>query len=276
MSHGELVPGRADITLEGWQSEPQLRWTFQHVAEMFPTATIPAADRARGLPERPAHLDDLRLVDPLTGGEETVRSVMDASDTDGWAVLHQGHLVHEHYQRGMSPPSQHLLMSVSKSLVGAVAAALVDRGLLNVDEQVTHYVPALAGTGYDGATVRHLLDMRSGIHFSEEYTRPRRRGPPPRAGDRLGAETHRLGPRLDVRLPHHAARRAREHGGAFEYRSCETDVLGWVCESAAGIRMATLVSELVWQPMGAEFDRLTGGRPRGVGHVRRGHLGIAP
>ena len=31
---------------------------------------------------------------------------------------------------------------------------------------------------------------------------------------------------------------AREHGGAFEYRSCETDVLGWVCERAAGRRMA--------------------------------------
>ena len=47
--------------------------------------------------------------------------------------------------------------------------------------------------------------------------------------------------------------RAREHGGAFEYRSCETDVLGWVCESAAGARMAGLLADLVWRPMGAEY-----------------------
>ena len=47
---------------------------------------------------------------------------------------------------------------------------------------------------------------------------------------------------------------AREHGGAFEYRSCETDVLGWVCERAAGRRMADLIGELVWAPLGAAQD----------------------
>ena len=251
MSHGDLVPGRADITLEGWQSEPQLRWSFQHVAEMFPTAAIAASARPTGLPERPADLDDLRVRHPLTGGEETVRSIIDASDTDAWAVLHQGHLAREHYQRGMSPSSQHLLMSVSKSLVGAVAAALVDRGLLAVDEQVTHYVPALAGTGYAGATVRHLLDMRSGIRFSEEYTDPN-------AEVRLLEQAIGWAPRRTAWVPDSmygflaTLTRAREHGGAFEYRSCETDVLGWVCESAAGARMAGLLSDLVWRPMGAE------------------------
>ena len=38
------------------------------------------------------------------------------------------------------------------------------------------------------------------------------------------------------------------------YRSCDTDMLGWMCERAAGRRMADLVSTLIWQPMGAEFD----------------------
>ena len=48
--------------------------------------------------------------------------------------------------------------------------------------------------------------------------------------------------------------RDREHGGPFSYRSCETDVLGWVCERAAGARMANLLSELIWAPMSAEHD----------------------
>jgi CubicO group peptidase (beta-lactamase class C family) len=152
----------------------------------------------------------------------------------------------------MSPSSQHLLMSVSKSLVGAVAAALVDRGLLAVHEQVTHYVPALAGTGYAGATVRHLLDMRSGIRFSEEYTDPD-------AEVRLLEQAIGWAPRHTDAVPDSmygflaTLTRAREHGGTFEYRSCETDVLGWVCESAAGARMSGLLADLVWRPMGAEF-----------------------
>ena len=45
-----------------------------------------------------------------------------------------------------------------------------------------------------------------------------------------------------------------DHGGPFVYRSADTDMLGWVCERAAGARMADLISLLIWQPMGAEFD----------------------
>ena len=47
---------------------------------------------------------------------------------------------------------------------------------------------------------------------------------------------------------------AQKHGGEFTYRSADTDVLGWVCERASGVRMAALISTLIWQPMGAEFD----------------------
>ena len=45
-----------------------------------------------------------------------------------------------------------------------------------------------------------------------------------------------------------------DHGGPFAYRSADTDMLGWVCERAAGARMADLISLLIWQPMDAEFD----------------------
>jgi CubicO group peptidase (beta-lactamase class C family) len=45
-----------------------------------------------------------------------------------------------------------------------------------------------------------------------------------------------------------------EHGGVFRYRSILTDVLGWVLECAAGRRLHELIAELVWQPMGAEYD----------------------
>lgn len=37
---------------------------------------------------------------------------------------------------------------------------------------MTDYVPLLHGTGYEGAKVRHLLDMRTGIDFSEAYLDP--------------------------------------------------------------------------------------------------------
>src|SRR6185437_1923019 len=55
------------------------------------------------------------------------------------------------------------------------------------------------------------------------------------------------------------------HGGPFEYRSCETDVLGWICEVAGGRRMPELMSELLWSRVGAECDANIGVDAVGTG-----------
>ena len=63
-------------------------------------------------------------------------------------------------------------MSVSKSIVGILVGRVWRVGVLNIEGQVTAYVPELEQSGYRGATVRQLLDMRSGIEFSEDYLDP--------------------------------------------------------------------------------------------------------
>jgi CubicO group peptidase (beta-lactamase class C family) len=40
-------------------------------------------------------------------------------------------------------------------------------------------------------------------------------------------------------------------GGPFRYISPNTDLLGWIIERATGRRYADLMSELIWQPLGA-------------------------
>jgi CubicO group peptidase (beta-lactamase class C family) len=101
--------------------------------------------------------------------------------------------------------------------------------------------------------VRHLLDMRSGVAFSEDYTDPRSdvRELDAWVGWRAGRgdQEHRGLYAYLVRLG-----ADRPHGGSFLYRSCDTDALGWVIERATGERMADLLGELIWQPLGAEHD----------------------
>ena len=106
------------------------------------------------------------------GVATTVGAVMAATATDGWAVAYRGSMVAEEYFDGRWDRTRHLLFSVSKSLVAAVVGALHAAGAIDVDAPVTAFVPALRNCGYDGATVRHLLDMRSGIAFSEDYGDP--------------------------------------------------------------------------------------------------------
>lgn len=254
----------AGISLDNWLSPQYSRWSFQHVEDFVPTARISrGTGPAAALPAAPAPLADIPVTD-TNGVASTVGAVMAATATDGWAVAHRGSLVAEEYLGGMGAETRHLLFSVSKSLVAAVVGALHEAGAIELDAPVTTFVPALANCGYDGATVRQLLDMRSGIGFSENYGDP-------------AAEIHRLdqamgwAPRSDPDAPSTlkafllSLRQKSAHGGPFEYRSCETDVLGWICEVAGAQRMPELMSELLWSRIGAQCDATIGVDATGTG-----------
>ncbi|EFG74633.1 beta-lactamase [Mycobacterium parascrofulaceum ATCC BAA-614] len=254
----------AGISVDNWLAAPYSRWSFQHVEDMVPTALIPrGSGPVAALPAGPAPVAEIRLTN-TDGAPTTVGAVMAATVTDGWAVAHRGSLVAEEYLDHLSADRRHLLFSVSKSLVGTVVGALHGAGAIELDAPVTKYVPALSNCGYAGATVRHLLDMRSGIKFSENYDDP-------------AAEIHDLDQAMGwapKRSPDAPAtlrdflltlRKKSDHGGPFEYRSCETDVLGLVCEVAGGQRMPELMSELLWSRIGARYDATIGVDAAGTG-----------
>jgi CubicO group peptidase (beta-lactamase class C family) len=248
-------PAESRVTLANWQDPPCNRWSFQHLRELIPTQRIargPGSCRALVQHSASPVLDDL-TVHRLAGHTSTFAEVIAETWTDAVVVLHDGQIVFEQYYQEMTEETPHLLMSVTKSVVGCITGILVEQGLLDPDKQVSSYVPEIAASGYQGATVRHLLNMRTGVAFSEEYTnqdaevRVMERYMGWRPGEEPDGERGmyfyltRLGSDTD-------------HGGSFVYRSADTDMLGWVCERAAGARMADLISLLIWQPLGAEFD----------------------
>ena len=252
------------VTLDNWQTAAQIGWTFCHIAEIFPTALISRGSRpAAPLLRRIESVAELgcRAAD---GHLSSVGTIMDSTNTEGWMVLHGDRILAEEYAGEMAPATLHLLMSVSKSIVGILVGALVDKGVLDVEEQVIAYVPELEQSGYRGATVRQLLDMRSGIAFSEEYLDSD-------AEVRVLEQAIGWAPRRSPDVPHTlrefllTLRQGRPHGGPFDYRSCESDVLGWVCEAAAGQRFPTLASELIWSRLGADFDANIGVDSEGTG-----------
>ncbi|MDN5858001.1 MAG: beta-lactamase family protein [Pseudonocardia sp.] len=243
----------ARVTLANWQLPPFNRWAFSHLREIVPTQRIShGTGDSMALPADPRPLDEVPTI-RTDGTVATVGAVLDTTYTDGVVVVHEGRRVFERYWGETGPDTAHLLMSISKSFVGCVTGNLVDRGALSTEQLVTEHLPELSASGYHGARVRDLLDMRSGIKFSEKYDDPE-------AEVRVFEQAALWKPRKREDGPAsiyaylQTLEAAREHGGAFEYRSCETDVLGWVCERAAGSRMADLISGLVWTPLGAECD----------------------
>jgi CubicO group peptidase (beta-lactamase class C family) len=243
---------RERVTLENWQCPPHLRWAYQHVRELVPTARITRGDGPpRTLEKRPVDL--LGVEFSSNGAANTVGRMLAATSTDGFLVLHRGAIVTELYENGMSPTGVHLLQSVSKSVAGSVAGILAGRGELDPEEQVVHYLPELAGGSFEGATLRHLLDMRTGTRFSEVYDDP---GSDIRLYEPVIGWCQPTGPLVapDTWAYIATLENERGHGGIFEYRSILTDLLGWLLERVGGVPYADLVSRELWSRIGAEQD----------------------
>ncbi len=243
-------------TLANWRTAPFNRWAFHHVREIVPSADIPN-DRKNvwELPRQPVAIP--------------FGTLLEDTDTDGLVILHRGRIVFEHYANGMTADTPHILMSVSKSMLGLLAGILSARGILDLERPASDVIPELKPTAYRGATIRQMLDMRAGIAFNEDYLatsgpmiayRKATAWSPPGPGD-TPSDLHSFYGELKES--------DGAHGGRFHYVSPNTDLLGWVIERASGRRYAELMSELLWKPMGAArsayitVDRL--GAPRCAG-----------
>ena len=248
------VPSRP-VTTANWQEPDLIHWSFSHVDHILATATIESGDGpVAHLPSAPIELSLVPVPGPY-GEPLTVTDVVRATDTDAWLVLHHGRILAEEYANTTTAQTRHLLQSVSKTLVGAVVGALVGQGAIDPARTVGTYVPDLADVGYGTATVRQVLDMRSGMGFREDYLDPH-------SDSRILEAITGWAPLPDGVAPStirrflRDLRQTRPHGGLFDYRSCETDVLGLVCEDATGERFTELAHRVLWSPIDAADDAL--------------------
>jgi CubicO group peptidase (beta-lactamase class C family) len=238
-------PAPADqVTLANWRSPPHNRWALHHVREVVPSAEIA---------HEPEDVWKLKLDGADLSGLGMAEALASTA-TDAMVVLHQGRIVFEHYANGMAQNTPHILMSVSKSVLGMVAAILAGQERFDTAAPVTSLIPEVAGSAYDGATLGQLLDMRAGILFDENYEAVsgaiieyrKAQGWNPLAPGETPSDLRSFFPTL------------REgdgpHGGRFHYVSPNTDLLGWALERASGTRYADLASQLLWAPMGAQRD----------------------
>ncbi|MBN8753194.1 MULTISPECIES: serine hydrolase domain-containing protein [Variovorax] len=235
---------------------PHSRWAFSHLRELQPTRNVPRGNGPVSvLPraERP-ELDELRFTLPADGSQTDWRTALETIHADGAVVLHRGRIVYERYFGALDEHGQHMAMSVTKSVVGTVGAMLAADGTLDEHAAVTRYIPELAASAFGQATVRQVMDMTTGIDYSEEYANPdagvwkhARAGELlPRPAGYAGAEGYRQFLQT--------VQGQGTHGEAFAYRTVNTDVLGWLISRATGHPVAKVLSELIWSRIGAEQD----------------------
>jgi CubicO group peptidase (beta-lactamase class C family) len=244
-------------------SFPKLRWSVCHLREFLPTEEI---SRGTGVPTPlnylpPAAFADMaREIDaltfmPMNGGKAmTWEASLFANYTDGVLIIHKGRVVYERYFGCLRDDGKHAIMSMTKSITGLLAQILVAEGVLDDRLKVRDVIPEIGSSAFASATVRQVMDMTTGVKYSEDYSDPnadvwlysRAASPLPKSDGYVGPDGYWA--YLKQVQPE------GRHGDAFHYKTINSDMLGWIISRVTGKAVTELASERLWQPMGAEQD----------------------
>jgi CubicO group peptidase (beta-lactamase class C family) len=218
-------------------SEEKIVGNFSGMNGLFLTTPVP---RGSGL------TSDLPY-GPETELPPEVEGWIDARQVTSLLVMHEGEIVYENYFLGTQPEDLRIGWSVSKSFISALVGILIEEGdIASLDDPVTKYAPALEGSAYDGATLRNVLQMSSGVTFNEDYLD-------------YDSDINRMGRVLALggEMDTFAAELSETFapaGEQWQYVSIDTHVISMVVRGATGRSLPDLLSEKIIQPLGLERE----------------------
>ena len=235
-------------------SFPKLRWTVCHIRELMPTTEV---SRGIGAPSKldyalDKNIDAITFTPTNSKRPMTWRQSLDANYTDGIMIMHHGKVVYERQNGCLNELGNHAAMSMTKSLTGLLAETLVNEGKLDDSALVGSIIPELKDSGFGDATVRQVMDMTTALDYSEDYADPdadiwqysEAASPLPKPDDYTGPNGY-----FEYLQ---TVKKKGIHGAEFNYRTINSDALGWIISRTTGKAVDDLLSERIWQKIGAE------------------------
>jgi CubicO group peptidase (beta-lactamase class C family) len=219
--------------------------TFRHIEKLFPSRTVPHGAPS---PLRSSSRPLQSLSFTSAGQRVTLDEYLELNRVAGLLVLKNGQIALERYRFGNTDRTRWVSWSVVKSITSTlVGAAIRDGHIRSLDDPITNYLPRLTGTAWDGVSVRHVLQMSSGVRWNETYTDPR--------SDRrrmLNVHLQQQPGSILEFLP--TLPRSAAPGTVWNYSTGETHILGTVLRAAVKRPLATYLSEKIWSKFAMESD----------------------
>ena len=238
------------------------RWAFRNIDKFIPHDVIPKSTAPLTLGLDPCNISNIRF-DNHEGVSISVSEALAYLMVDALVVVKDRVMVAEQYYEGMQPDVPHLLFSASKPFAAAMIANLIHHGFLHSENDLlVRYVPELMGTAFDGVTIRHLLDMQSGIDIRalDDLAELERASgfAPPDAHENILSTALKLN------------RKKFQAGRKTDYNSINTDMLSLLAARVTGKSAASLLRQFIFEPMGAEYDALVIRDPVGINELGGG------
>ncbi len=220
---------------------------FQNASEVFPTRTVARSEVSAPLPE------DLSALDGFTytyeGKARTLADLYTDMETAGLLILHDGVIVHESYARGADAGTRFTSWSLVKSLTSTLVGLAIAEGYItDVDDLLIKYLPELAGTAYETVSIKHALQMSSGIRYDPLLWEGE-------MDDTVKVLTNSalLGkrPRFDMA---NAFKQETPPGTRFNYNTAESQVLIELVRRTTDMDAADYLEKTLWRPLGMTHD----------------------
>jgi len=230
-----------------YMSPPHNQYYFHHIDELdFRIDPVPRSGPVHRFLESAGRPFEVRY--RVGGREHSLDEYFTRNRVAGFLVIHGDTVLTERYFFGADRSSRFVSQSVGKSIVSIVLGAAIEEGRLGpVTDSVVRYLPELRGTGYAGTTVKQVLQMATGVDYSEDYR-----------DSTSGAA--RIGAALITGQPTFAEFVASMKptsvapGTRFEYQSVNTQLLGLLLEKVTGMPLPAWTERVLWSKLGAESD----------------------
>lgn len=228
--------------LQFFNGEPQVE-TLRAIPTIRPCRLLRRSDRP--LPLGRGTNVALPATYVFNGQTRTTSAFLAETETVGLLAVKDGRIAMEQYWLGQDATLSWTSFSVVKSMISALIGIAMEEKLIDgIERDVTHFVPALKGSAFDGVSIRTVLQMSSGARWSENYGDP-------------NADITRYGKAMNGgSLDQVAIESVREYAPDthFRYNSMETHVLGMLLVRIARRSLTDLLREKIWNPCGMEDD----------------------
>ncbi len=242
----KMNPAGLLVDKYSYMSQPYNFYYFHHMDQLgLRTDWIRKGDRVYPLRE-PARNWTLEYT--FHGSRYSLDDYFKRNFTTGFLVLHNDQIVIEKYFHEADRNSRFVSQSLSKSVVSILIGAAVEEGAIqSINDPVTKYLPYLSTSGYRNVTVKNLLQMSSGVNYSEDYRDPK-------SGAALIGAALLTGNPSFKNYAQSIQPTNTPPGTRFEYQSVNTQVLGLLLEKVTGKRLNQYAQEKLWKKIGAQSD----------------------
>ena len=228
------LTGEAGILF--WGPDQQV-YGFPRLAELYPTRSIQGQEVPLQLPIRLSNLDAFSY--SYAEQIHTVDSHMQSERTAGLLVIQNGEIKVERYGLEHHANAPWVSFSVTKSVVSMLFGAAVKDGYIaSIDDPVSDYLPVFEDSPYADVSIKHILQMASGVAWNEDYADP--------ASNIVNLPGEEMAGFNYMRnLP-----RVAKPGTVFNYNTGETNIAGAILRKAVGKNLSDYASEKVFLPGG--------------------------